>query len=608
MSDQAKSPSAKGSKIGDWLDERTGYRALLGHALDEPVRGGANWAYVWGSALVLTFVIQAVTGYLLMGAYAPSATTAWASVAHITFTMRAGWVIRGLHHFGAQAMVILLVGHLAQTALFGAYKRPREMNWFLGLALLAVTLGFALTGYLLPWDQKGYWATRVATNIIGSVPALGPWLQRVLVGGNEYGHLTLTHFYSLHVGILPAALVGLLVAHVALFRKHGVTPPAKVDEPGAPPAKTDTFFPKQVGMDLLFGLIILGGLFYLASREHGAPLDAPADPASDYPARPEWYFLALFEMLKHLPGSLEAAFAVGVPVVLGGYLVALPFLDKKPSRALRGRLGILAPLFLMGLGAVGLTLVSMRNDAADTAFQKARALASERSERAIALFKKGVPPEGPLAMLRKDPDTRGPELFAANCASCHKLGDLAPPEGKATAPDLSGYGTKAWALAVLDNPDGDHLFGKTAFKGNMPSVVRPPADPEQAKLFAPMSEADRNSIAAFLEAQAKGQRGEGMPGEKLVKQRCTGCHRLDGKMDESGSEDSLAPELRGWASAAWIEAQITDPGSGKAYPKGAMGNDLKGHMPAFGDKLEASDRTLLAAWLATRASSTPAPK
>jgi ubiquinol-cytochrome c reductase cytochrome b subunit len=601
VSEQPTEPAAaKKQSVGDWIDERVGHRALLAHMLDEPVRGGARWAYIFGSGLVLTFVIQAVTGYLLMSAYAPSATTAWSSVAHISFTLRAGWIVRGLHHFGAQAMVILLVLHLAQTALYGAYKRPREMNWFLGLALFGVTLGFALTGYLLPWDQKGYWATRVATSIAGSIPAVGPWLQSVLVGGSEYGHLTLTRFYSLHVGVLPATLAILLLAHLALFRKHGVTPPAKVDEPGAPPAKVDAFYPKQVAMDLGFGLVVLAGLFALAMREHGAPLDAPADPASDYPARPEWYFLALFEMLKHLPGSLEVVGALGVPLVLGGYLFALPFLDKKPSRALRGRLALLAPLVLMGIGAVALTLVSMRGDAADPAFQKARVLASERSERALALFKKGVPPEGPLAMLRKDPESRGPELFHDSCASCHKLGELAPPEGKTAAPDLTGYGSKAWVLALLDNPDADHLFGKTPFKGGMPSVMRPPADPEAAKDFKPMPEADRNAIAGFLEAQARGERGEGMPGEKLVKQRCTGCHRMDGKMDESGSEDSLAPELRGWASIAWIDAQIADPGSGKAYPKGVTAPELKGHMPGFADKLEEADRKLLANWIHSR--------
>ena len=139
--------------------------------------------------------------------------------------MRAGWLVRGIHHFGAQAMVVLLAAHLVQTAIFGAYKRPREVNWYLGLGLLLVTLAFALTGYLLPWDQKGYWATRVATNIVGGVPLVGRALEELVVGGPAYGHLTLTRFYALHVGVLPAAALLLLAAHLALFRRHGVTPP-----------------------------------------------------------------------------------------------------------------------------------------------------------------------------------------------------------------------------------------------------------------------------------------------------------------------------------------------------------------------------------------------
>ena len=138
--------------VRDFLDERTGYRKLLHEALDEEVVGGARFAYVWGSALSLSFVLQAVTGVALMTAYQPSATTAWSSVAYIQQQMSLGWLIRGLHHFGAQAMVLLLFAHLGQTAVYGAYKKPREMNWLLGLLLMGVTLGFALTGYLLPWD------------------------------------------------------------------------------------------------------------------------------------------------------------------------------------------------------------------------------------------------------------------------------------------------------------------------------------------------------------------------------------------------------------------------------------------------------------------------
>jgi ubiquinol-cytochrome c reductase cytochrome b subunit len=574
--------------LGDWLDERTGYREALRHALGEPIPGGARWAYVWGSALTLSLIVQAVTGALLMSAYAPSATTAWASVAYISFSMSAGWLIRGLHHFGAQAMVILLALHLAQTAIYGAYKKPREVNWLLGLGLLGLSLGFALTGYLLPWDQKGYWATRVATNIVGTVPVLGPWLQTLLVGGAEYGHMTLTRFYALHVAVLPAATVLLLVAHVALFRRHGVTPPASADT-----SKIDRFYPKQIAMDLAAGAVVLAILFALTFKEHGAPLDAPADPSSDYPARPEWYFLALFELLKYFHGALEPVGAVGIPLLVGGYLVALPFIDKKQDRSLRVRVGLLVPVVLVALAGAGLTAKTLRDDARDEAFQRSRKIATARASRAAELFKAGVPPEGPLAMMRSDPETRGPEIFSNQCASCHRLGDLVSPDGKTSGPNLTGFGTKAWARKVLEDPDADDMFGKTPFKGQMPSMVRPPADPEAAKVFTPMSPADLEAVTVFLEAQARGEKAEGTPGEKIVKLRCTSCHRLDGKTDD---EDSLAPELRGWASAAWIEAQIANPGSGKTYPVAIKNGDQTGLMPSYEDKLSAVDRKLLVTW------------
>ena len=579
------------SKIGDWFDERTGYRHLVKEALDEPVTGGARFAYVWGSALTITFLTQAITGALLMTAYQPSATTAWSSVNYIESTMTFGWLIRGVHHYGAQAMVILLVMHLGQTAIYGAYKKPREMNWIMGLALMGLTLGFALTGYLLPWDQKGYWATKVATNIAGSFPAIGAWIQGLLVGGSDYGHQTLTRFYALHVFVLPAALVALLVGHVALFRKHGVTPPRSADT-----SKVDKFYPKQVFYDLVVALLVVGVVFALAISSHGAHLDAPADPASDYPARPEWYYLSLFEALKYVPGNIEWVVAAGIPAVVFGYLIALPFLDKKPDATLKMRLPLLAPLAVIGLATVGLTWLSISSDAADPDFQAAMKLADERAKRSIELAKDGVPPAGPLAMLAADPVTRGPELYAKHCGVCHRLGGLGPQDPKkATAPDLTGFGTAKWVLAVLDGPDDPHMFGNTPFKGQMPSFVRPPDNPEEAEYFSAMKKVDQDAVAKFLVAEAGGHgKGKGMPGEKLVSQRCTSCHRLDGQTDDDGS---LAPELRGWGSVRWIRDQIANPGSGKTYPAGAMDKELEGHMPAFEEQISPQEIDLLSLWV-----------
>ncbi len=212
-------------KLSDWLDQRTGFRKLRDALLIEHIPGGTKWRYVWGSCLVFVFAVQLITGILLMTAYSPGDSTAWGSVYFIQYEMDFGWLIRGLHHFGSQTMVVLLGLHMLQVVIAGAHLPPREVIWWLGLGLLGVVLGLSLTGYLLPWDQKGFWATQVATNIMGSLPVFGPFLQKIVVGGPEYGNHTLTHFYSLHVGVLPPLMIVLIIAHMAVFRRHGVTAP-----------------------------------------------------------------------------------------------------------------------------------------------------------------------------------------------------------------------------------------------------------------------------------------------------------------------------------------------------------------------------------------------
>jgi ubiquinol-cytochrome c reductase cytochrome b subunit len=587
------------AKLDAWLDERVGHKEILKVILDEPVVGGARWAYIFGSALTLVFAVQAVTGILLMTTYAPSAATAWASVHYLTNRMSGGWLVRGLHHFGSQAMVVLLGLHIFQVATYGAYKRPREMNWWLGLGLMGITLGFALTGYLLPWDQKGYWATQVATNIAGTSPGIGTELQTLLQGGGEYGSLTLTRFYSLHVAVLPLSLLIVLAGHVFLFRRHGVTPPASADK-----SVVARFYPQQVAKDLAAALLVLAVIFWFAYREHGAPLDAPADAASDYPARPEWYFLSLFQLLKYLPGKLEMVGSLGIPFVAGAYLVALPLLDRAPTNALRPRLKWVAPLYA-GMAGVGvLTWLSLHSDAGDTKFQEARKEADERARIAIALAMKGIPPDGPLAMMKNDPELRGKALFTKHCATCHVLGNLGDPK-KATAPTLDGWGTEAWILQTMHDPDADTRFGKTPYAGEMPSMDTPPKDAKQAESFKPMSPADMKAAATFLAAQGD-EPGEPVTrdeslrkaGEAVVKERCTTCHLFNGEGDDIGEE--LAPEFAGYGSLAWTASQIRDPSTPKTYRAKALEPGRKGHMPKFSEELPAADIELLARWVRQR--------
>lgn len=576
-------------KLLDWIDDRTGYRGSLRRLLDAPVPGGARWSYAFGAALGLSLLVQAVTGVFLMTAYAPGATTAWASVAHIDANMRLGWVLRGVHQFGAQVSIVLVATHLALVLLRAGYRRPREVNYWLGLLLGGLTVAFALSGNPLRWDQRGYWGLRVETGIAGTMPVIGRYAQELILGGGEPGNATLTRLYTVHVVVLPLLVTLLLLGHIALARRHGPALSA-----AATKASSERWFPGQAARNLTVAFVVLLGIVALTVKNHGVGLDAPADPTSDYPARPEWYFLALYELRKPFHGPLEPIATAVLPGLIALYVAALPFLDKKSDRSLVQRLGVLAPVGLVGLGVVALTFLSIRTDAKDTELAKAVAKAEARAEHARKIAEEGVPPEGALAMMRNDPTTRREALFQEHCASCHRMGELAPADGKTTAPDLSDFGSKAWVMRVLDDPDGEHMFGKTAFKEMMPSVTKPPKDPEAAKQFTAMAAADQEVIASFLEAQARGEKGDGMPGEKLVRQRCTSCHRLDGKTDD---EESLAPELRGWGSVGWILAQIDDPGSGKTYTAGSMDAKLEGHMPGFKDKLSEKDRKLLAAFV-----------
>jgi quinol-cytochrome oxidoreductase complex cytochrome b subunit len=217
------------ANIGNWLNERFGWRSVW-EAIFLRKIPHVNWLYTLGSASLFVAVNQAITGILLTLYYVPTPDHAYDSVVYITTQLPMGWLIRGLHHWGASAMVVLVVLHLLRVFFYGAYKFPREVTWMTGVILLIVVIGFGFTGYLLPWDQRAYWATTVGTRIAGVAPVIGEWLLRVARGGNELSAVTLARFFGVHVWVLPASLLILVGIHLYLVIRNGISAVPGKDE------------------------------------------------------------------------------------------------------------------------------------------------------------------------------------------------------------------------------------------------------------------------------------------------------------------------------------------------------------------------------------------
>ena len=265
----------------EFLESRTGLFALLRKLGDAPVPRRYGWLFTLGSGALFAFCVQLLTGAFLAMYYAPTPDHAHASVSRIQSAIPAGNWIRGLHFWGASAMVVLVFLHLARVFWMGAYKRPREVNWAVGVLLLLPVLGFAFTGYLLPWDQKAYWATVVGTRIASSAPVAGKFAGALLSGGARVGAYTLSRFYALHVIWLPLAALSAVFAHLYLLRRHGHAGSESDSAPRVP------FFPTQIARDALLSLLVFVCLLALA-RFAPPALEKTADPTdASYVPRPD---------------------------------------------------------------------------------------------------------------------------------------------------------------------------------------------------------------------------------------------------------------------------------------------------------------------------------
>lgn len=345
-----------------WLAERLPIEFLTKFTreqLAEPQPRHVSWLHTLGFSALLLLMLQIGTGILLLFYYKPGAATAYASVKFISEKVTFGWFFRQLHIWGANFIITILALHILRVFFYGAYKKPRELTWMVGAGLLVVTLGFAFTGYLLPWDQLAFWGTTVGTESTKEVPLIGHFLLKFLRGGENVTDITLSRFFAIHVALLPAGLLLLIGIHLFLIRYHRISPLSRTDEPEPyqNPGFADNarpYFPDHFKKEVLVSYSVLIALVLTAIAVH-IPLGKPANPMVTPPGiKPEWYFLPIYQSLKYVPGWL-GVLGNGFFVLL---LVLLPLLDRSPERHPKRRkfmtmLGILVVVGTLGMGWLG---------------------------------------------------------------------------------------------------------------------------------------------------------------------------------------------------------------------------------------------------------------
>lgn len=347
------------SRIKVFLAHRFGWDSHLRPFLYKKLSSEMGWRATLGSLCLLLFVVEAVTGMVLAMYYNPAPDLAYRSIQFIMEDVSLGWLLRGIHHWGAGAMVVAVVVHLISVFFAGSFKAPREMTWVMGVTLLLLTLGMGFTGYLLPWDQKAYWATLVSSNIPRDIPVIGDLASRILIGGDHISGLTLSRFYAIHMLILPALILAIAVVHIYLVRLHGM---AEQSQESADPKQTYCFYPDHLARAsvVFFGVLLV--LVALSVFAH-VPLEKEAgtvDPT--YLPRPEWYYMWLFELLTYFPGSWETVGSLIIPFAGVAVLFAVPWLGRSPVARLADRplaaafgvTGIVAVVYLTVMAFAGI--------------------------------------------------------------------------------------------------------------------------------------------------------------------------------------------------------------------------------------------------------------
>ncbi len=440
------------------LGERIGWQESLHPWLFKALPPRTGWTATLGSLSLMIFATMFVSGVFLAMYYNPSPDKAYQSVDYIMNDVPAGWLLRGLHHWGASAMVIAVFLHMLTGFFSGSYKKPRELTWVSGVVLLLIVLGLGFTGYLLPWDLKAYWATTVSTNIPKDIPLAGDFVSRLMLGGDSVSGATLTRFYAVHAMLLPALLVIVLAFHIYLVRVHGIAEEdAAKDEPATDGEERPyRFYPEHAWRSTIVyivGLLVLIGLSIFA---HIPREQIAGTQVENYLPRPEWYYMWLFQLLTYFPGKWEAVGSLAIPLILVTLLFALPFLDRSRRMGARNR-----PLVL----AVGVTGV------VGIAYLTAMGFAGAKP------YGQTIPvPDRSLTATEQ----RGLFLYAdRDCAYCHQISGQG---GHRRGPDLS------------------NMVAKDRTREYLARYIRDPqsVSPTSVMPKYPLPDADLNALAEFL--------------------------------------------------------------------------------------------------------------
>ncbi len=422
-----------GSKLLNWIDERLPIKGALKAIVKEDIPGGASYFYALGSALLFVFIIQVLTGVWQLFYYVPTTDHAYTSLTYLRTSVPFGWLIHGLHYWGAQAMLVLVALHMIQVFIWGAYKHPRELTWLLGVLLLLMTASLSFTGVLLPWDEVGYFASQVGTNIASTFPFIGKSAKIFMLGGTTIGQLTLTRFFVFHVAIIPAFMVLFVIFHLIAFRHAGSAGPWKKSKHSV----IGAFWPDQLYKDIVVSVLLLMVLICLTVYV-GAPISGPADPLDNsYHPVPEWNFLFLFQALKAFKGAWEPLGTVALPLLLVLFMASIPFIDRKEDRSPLRRPLVMSLFFIFV--AVVLTLT----------------IEGKRSVPGVAQISPS-PTKIPLPIISSAKVQEGHDLFLANnCNICHSINGA----GGTIGPDLSHETAKGrtmqWLGSKIKNPKAD---------------------------------------------------------------------------------------------------------------------------------------------------------